>query len=92
MQTISKKKVLNIQDIEQLGELTITHKNHSMHKQDKGEYQPVSYEHISLEKYKTMKSLTMTSERSDELSSSSFDKKLETNTKGVKIVIKVHRN
>lgn len=38
-----------------------------------------------------MNSLTMASEREDNISSSSYDKKMETKTRGVKIIVKMKR-
>ena len=60
-----------------------------MEKQDKGSYTKQFYDRITLMDYKPVPNDKITSDRSEAMSSSTYDKKIETKTHGVTIVVKV---
>lgn len=80
-----------MQDIEQLKQLKPGSMEKDLEKQDKGPFSRQDYDRISLMEYKPVSVDKITMNRSEALSSSTYDKKLETKTHGVTIVVKVKR-
>lgn len=86
-----RKPNIDVQDIEQLAQLKTGEAEKDSEKQDKGSFIKQDYDRITLADYKPVGSDKVTSNRSDAISSSTYDKKLETKTHGVTIVVKVKR-